>query len=207
MVRQNKNRSNARRLATKVNHLKNVEKPLQVRGRADPPSYVQLPWWQIVVSDNPLLDSKSNSKEYHGTDIFAIFKAQVANIAGLTFTGEYFSFRIQRIDVWEMTGKDLGMQVADFGFGFASADFMFQAVDHPGRNRWAHISFIPPKSQQNLILAGNDSEKLLVVSSTETAAKYECRFHLLWKFRHQTLPNRNLAGLFRRLQLEDAADQ
>lgn len=197
-------RATRNNLSRRINNVRNIERPRQVRGPADPPNYVQMPWWQVIVSDTITLNTTSNSKVYTGEDITGIFKAQCI-ISSIVISNADLSFRIQRIDAWEMSGKNIGLQVADFGYGLGSADFIFQGVDAAGRNRWAHLSFIPPRSQTNLVVAGNDKEKLFEVNSSESGPKFVVRVHLMWKFRVENSPNvAKIKRLLTGLQLEDA---
>lgn len=204
MVRRNNRRTRASN-SSLVRRVTNLERPRQVRGRADPPSYVQLPWWQCVISDTITLNSTSNSKHYTAKDIFNIWKQQVCPNSAVVIEGKFFSFRITRIDVWETVGRDIGLQVCDFGYALGSGDFLFQAVDAPGRNRWAHLSYLPPRSQQNLVMSGNDTENVFFVESSASSPSFLVRVHIMWKFRLETAPNRSLRQMMVRLQLDDAA--
>lgn len=151
----------------------------------DPPSFTQIPWHPIVLSDNVSFIATVNTKNYTATSIANIFKAQT----GCKQPNEELSFRLVRVSVWELSGKKITLEVLDLTIGLGANDFLAQLEDIPGRNQWARVGYLYPTSQNLVIFSGNDTETLVTVTA-DNGSTICVRFHVLWRFRFGTLPNR-----------------
>lgn len=183
-------RGTVRNLQLRLSRLQRVQNGIKLRLNPDPPSFVQIPWNSCTVNDSPTLNSTSNSKVYKAVDICNIFKAQT----GCSQANGQLSFRIMEVDVWEVSGKTLTLEVYDFTIGLGANDYLVQFEDVPGRNQWARTGYILPESQNKVVFSGDDTESLVTVT-TGLAASLIVRFKLLWKFRFGTLPNLERASI------------
>lgn len=77
----------------------------------------------------------------------------------------------------------------DLTIGLGANDFLAQFEDIPGRNQWARVGYLYPTSQNLVIFSGNDTETLVTVTA-DNGSTICVRFHVLWRFRFGTLPNR-----------------
>lgn len=188
------NQPTRRTLARRIGNIRAATKGRVLRLSADPPKFTQIPWWQIIISDEPTLPS--TTKEYTATTIKNIFVAQI----GLVTTSD-LSFRLQRIEVWNLSGNPVNLEVQDFTVGFGANDFLVQAEDVPGRNRWARVGYSLPTSQQLIAFSSGDSDSLFKVSATK-GDKLQVRVRLLWKPRVHTAPNSHTQLKTRVEQLE-----
>lgn len=178
-------------MRSQVTRVKNSIKGHAVACPADPPKFSQIPWNQIVISDEPKL-VVGVVKEYTPSDLYEMLKAQT----GIKLMpddsnhkyGRNISFRLQQVRVWNITGGDINLQAYDLTVGFGADDFLVQVEDQPGRNRWARIGYVWPASQQMVALSGHDTEKFVGFSST-IASNAVIHFHVLWKSRVSTFPN------------------
>lgn len=151
----------------------------------DPPSFAQIPWHPITLSDNVTLTALQNSKNYTATSLGNIFKAQT----GSTQANETLSFRLMQVSVWELSGKKITLGVYDLTIGLGANDYLAQLEDVPGRNQWARVGFKYPVSQNLVVFSGNDLETLVTITA-DNSSLLCVRFHVLWRFRYGTLPNR-----------------
>lgn len=191
-----------RRLATLHNSIKG--KPLKIP--ADPPSFTQVPWNSIILSD-PIKLKENEVKKYAPADLYEMLKAQAYGpifkediTAPVTKFGKYISFRIQAIKCWNLSGFNINLQVLDLSTALGADDLMVQLEDQPGRNKWARVGYSYPSSQSILGLSGHDTEHFCYISSGK-ASDVVTHFHVLWKCRTITLPNRSVSQ-FRRLCLD-----
>lgn len=167
-----------------VRKLRNEIKGTRLRLSADPPHFAQIPWHAITVNDSPKLNATTNSKNYTATTIANVFKAQT----GCSQATDTLSFRLLSVSVWETTGKKITLEVNDLTIGLGANDYLVQLEDQPGRNHWARVGYRYPTSQNLVIFSGSDTESLVQIT-TDLGANLIVRFHLLWRFRYNTLPN------------------
>lgn len=152
---------------------------------ADPPRFTQMPWNNIVLSDNVKFNQTVNTKNYTASDIAGIFTAQT----GDANKKDKLSFRLMRVEVWELSGKKVTLECYDLTIGLGANDFLAQLEDIPGRNHWARVGFQYPLSQSLVVFSGNDTETLVTVTA-DVGSTLCVRFKVLWKWRYSTLPNR-----------------
>lgn len=192
--RRSFNRSKANRRVTRVRQdIKGQHLTLS----PDPPSFTQIPWHPIVLSDNVSLLATVNTKSYTATSLANIFKAQT----GCTQANDKLSFRLMQVSVWELTGKKVTLEILDLTIGLGANDFLAQIEDVPGRNQWARAGYKYPVSQNLVAFSGNDTETIVVITA-DNGSTICVRFHVLWRFRYGTIPNRHvsLADKFADLQ-------
>lgn len=172
-----------RNLARKLGRLRVAVKGKVLKLPADPPKFEQIPWNTIVISDTPTLAADAEQKIYTATTIYNVLIAQI----GLKTTSQ-LSFRLQNIQCWNTSGNSINLEVNDMTIGFGSNDFLVQAEDAPGRNRWARLGYVLPQSQQLVSFNSTDTEPLFKVGATKgDTIIIRCR--LLWKPRVNTTPN------------------
>lgn len=197
-----RSRSNAARANRRVTILRQDVKGQHLRLSPDPPSFTQIPWQPITLSDSPVLGLLVNTKNYTAADICNIFKAQT----GCSQANTGLSFRLFQVSVWELSGKKVTLEVYDLTLGLGANDYLAQLEDIPGRNQWARVGYKYPTSQNLVIFSGNDAETLLQVTS-ENGASFAVRFHVLWRFRFGTIPNRTIAPNNLAARLDDLERQ
>lgn len=167
-----------------VRKLRNELKGTRLRLSADPPHFAQIPWHAITVSDTPTLLVTVNTKSYTAATLCNVFKAQT----GCTQDNDKLSFRLLSVSVWETSGKPITLEVLDLTIGLGANDYLVQLEDQPGRNHWARVGYRYPTSQNLVAFSGNDTETIVQITSTNGASLI-VRFHVLWRFRYDTLPN------------------
>lgn len=165
----------------RITRLKHATNGVNIRPSADPPSFVQIPWNSIILSDTVTLSG--NQKNYSPTDIHGILIAQI----GLVTTSE-LSYRLREVRAWNLSGNYLNLQCQDLTIGLGAQDYITQVEDQAGRNRWAKVGYIYPTSQQKVSFSSIDTENVFRVGAG-TSDKIEVRMHVLWKPRVNTLPN------------------
>lgn len=190
-------RSNASRANRRITNLRRDVSGRKLNLSADPPSFIQIPWQPITLSDNPVLNATVNTKNYTASNICDIFKSQT----GCSQLNGQLSFRLFQASVWERSGKKITLECYDLTLGLGANDYLLQAEDIPGRNQWARVGYRYPTSQNLVIFSGNDTETLVSVTS-ELGATLCVRFHVLWRFRFGTLPNRQPNFADRLLSIE-----
>lgn len=180
-----------------------------IRGKAftptpDVPAFTQLPWWRLILSDEPMTVSSEKLfiKNYTPKDLHAIFQAQT----GITIPPESISFRVQSVRAWcRSTSVLLTLQCYDLSVGFGAYDTLSQTEDAPGAMQFARLGYTWPASQQLIAVSGHDDEKIVSIS-TSSANKCIVRFELLWKPRFLEGPNRtNLLSRVRQLETSMAS--
>lgn len=172
----------------RLTQVRNDLKGQRLRLSPDPPSFTQIPWHPIVLSDNITFIVTANTKNYTASSISNIFKAQT----GCKQPNDELSFRLLRVSVWELSGKKVTLEVLDLTVGLGANDFLAQLEDIPGRNQWARVGYSYPASQNLVIFSGNDTETLVTVTA-DNGSTICVRFHVLWRFRFGTLPNRTIS--------------
>lgn len=192
-----------RNLARKLGRIQAKIKGSVLSPPADPPRFTQIPWNTIIINDEPTLSASINQKVYTAKTLSNIFISQI----GLTTTTE-LSFRLTTIQVWNLSGNPVNLEVNDFTIGFGTNDFIVQVEDTPGRNRWARIGYNLPASQQLIAFNSTDTEQLFKVGCS-AGDKLQVRCRLLWKPRVNTTPNarQTVSSLHSRItQLEKYID-
>lgn len=165
----------------RITRLKHATNGVIIRPSADPPSFVQIPWNSIILSDT--LTLSGNQKNYVPTDIHGILVAQI----GLVTTSE-MSYRLREVRAWNLSGEFINLQCQDLTIGLGAQDYLTQIEDQAGRNRWAKVGYIYPTSQQKVSFSSTDAENVFRVGAADKN-KIEVRIHILWKPRVNTLPN------------------
>lgn len=192
--RNNTRRSRTSRMNQRLTQVHNNIKGQHLSLTPDPPSFTQIPWHPIVLSDNVTFLATTNTKNYTAASISGIFKAQT----GCSQSTSELSFRLSRISVWELSGKKITLEVYDLTIGLGANDYLAQLEDIPGRNHWARVGYSYPASQNLVCFSGNDTETLVTVTA-DNGSSICVRFHVLWRFRFGTLPNRHATSLHHRL--------
>lgn len=165
-----------------------------IRPSADPPSFVQLPWWYVTISDQPTVDS-SQVKTYRGSDLWNLLQAQTG--AASTTAGKA-SLVIFSVQVWNMSGTSLALDAYDLHKD-TRTDILLQTEDVPGRNHWARLGYLWPKSQRaNCIDASSDTVVCQIAAAQDT--NLEVRFRIAWKPRGLSQPNDATNHLVERLE-------
>lgn len=189
-------RSNAARANKRITNLRRDVSGRKLNLSADPPSFIQIPWQPITLSDNPALNATVNTKSYTASSICDVFKSQT----GCSQVNGQLSFRLFQVSVWERSGKKVTLECYDLTLGLGANDYLIQTEDIPGRNQWARVGYRYPTSQSLVIFSGNDTETLVTITS-DLGALLCVRFHVLWRFRFGTLPNRQPNSFADRLSL------
>lgn len=177
-------RGTLRNLELRLRNLQRAQNGFKLVLSPDPPAFTQIPWNSITLDDTVTLGAAINSKVYTASTLCNVLKAQT----GLSQPNAQISLRITEVNVWEVSGKPLTLEVIDLTVGFGSVDYLVQLEDVAGRNQWARVGYRYPESQNKVILSGDDSESIIQVN-TGLAASLVSRFKIMWKVRINTLPN------------------
>lgn len=161
--------------------IKNALNGVSLRCRPDPNSIVDVPWNSITLSYGVS----------EGEGISTLTVSQVVDQLKTIYTGitAPIEIRILQARIWETTGKAFSSDFFDLLHGDTLADStttLKSLDDTPGRNHWARLGYIWPKSNQNHSLLYSTLElKDSLILSLNSPPESDMLLHLniLWRVR------------------------
>lgn len=171
--------NNVKTLTRQLNQLKlHVREGLNgkvIRPSADPKSVVDIPWNNATI----VFESTEGGGGENILDPDGLIAA-VSDTVGVPAAN--LLVRVQEARVWDVSG--LGLRVDFFNLS-NGAVFTRTVSDEPGRNQWARVGFIWPKSDQNFALQDGIHHPIL---AQEAAPTNQVVLHitLLWRNKGDT---------------------
>lgn len=176
-MRSKRNNTSLPRRRRRVNRrvppmLKTALDGRQITPSSDPSTIVETPWNSITLTFDTAVPEASKIN----LTLAEVDQALRAIYPSSTTTGPAYSYRIRSARLWELTGASFS---ADFHSLETPIGVISNQSDTAGRNQWARIGYIWPRSHQNIVLLNTATPLIDVV--VPTAADVLLHIDILWR--------------------------
>lgn len=139
---------------------------------ADPSTIVDLPWNTITLTFENVLTSPQITLTSADID---------TNLRESYPSSGLYQYRIRSARLWETTGT-ASISATFFSLDVSNPGFLLNQDDSPGRNHWARVGYIWPRSHQNQTLAASEEQNIVQTrASIATGATILLHIDILWK--------------------------
>lgn len=158
-----------------------------------PPTIVQTPWNDVVCtikSTSPT--AVTTSVSVTSANLVALIRIQL----GITNDAP-IELRVSKVEAWNL-GQDASIAVDVYPtitLSTTATSKITRLEDNPGKNQWACVGYIWPKSHINYVLPSDVKVPIVEIYSDIASSVIWSRFHCLWRFRVDLPPSYNVGGL------------
>lgn len=160
----------------------------QLRPSPDPPANVLQPWNHATLN----IGFQTTANEIYDLDVLTVYSRMVTQLglAPSTGTGQKYEFRMQEVKIWNLSGSSVVLNVCDLIHpqSKASTRAITTIRDAAGRNQWARVGYVWPRSHQAVTFIapptpGSDLDNYVLAYLTETAdgTSFTIHFNILWR--------------------------
>jgi hypothetical protein len=151
-------RRNIKRTTKTSGRRMNISKVLtggQIRVGADPPSFVQRPWNNLMVR----WESTAASTAINPLDVQLLLEQQLSGVS--TPSVLTYDLRIREARAWGSTDESDRLWVDFYDLQGVGDDPLSQLTDFPGKNTRAKLGYKWPVSSQNVVLSTTETKDII----------------------------------------------